>query len=386
MQFSLSTFPPRRLRVLVLTVLSAVLLLAPFSQAQAVPVWQINTLDSAGDVGQYTSLALDSAGFPVISYFDVTNGDLKLMHCNDAICAGNNENVQIVDSSGTAIVGTFSSLVLDAAGNPVISYRNSSSNDLKLAHCNDVNCAGNNESLVTVDGAGGSDVGQYTSLVLDASGFPVISYYDVANADLKLVHCNDANCVGSNETFQTIDSTGDVGRYTSLRLDSVGNPVISYYDVTNFDLKLAHCSNANCSGINSIQIRRQRRDRKSRRVHLAGLDASGFPVISYRNVTSGDLKLVHCNDANCAGSDESTQTVDSTGVTGSYTSLALTTAGLPVISYRDSTNGDLRLAKCSDVNCATKSLETVDGSGGVDVGEFTSLALGRRQPASDQLP
>ncbi len=67
MQFSLSTFPPRRLRVLVLAVLSAALLVAPFSQAQAVPTWQINTVDSAGDVGQYTSLALDTAGFPVIS-------------------------------------------------------------------------------------------------------------------------------------------------------------------------------------------------------------------------------------------------------------------------------------------------------------------------------
>ena len=94
-------------------------------------------------------------------------------------------------------------------------------NNLKLAHCNDVNCAGNNESIQTVDGAGGLNVGQYNSLALDASGFPVISYYDVAaTLDLKLVHCNDANCAGSNESIVTVDSTGAVGQYTSLKLDN----------------------------------------------------------------------------------------------------------------------------------------------------------------------
>ncbi len=383
MQVSRSTFPLRRVRALVLTILSAALLVGPFGQAQAVPVWQLSTVDSTGDVGQYTSLALDANGFPVISYYDfidnpapqADNGRLKLVHCNDVSCTGNNENVQIVD--GTGNVGSFSSLVLDANGFPVISYRNAGNNDLKLAHCNDVNCAGNNETIVTVDGLNGIDVGQYTSLVLDASGFPVISYYDLTNLDLKLVHCNDANCAGNNDNPQTVDNggTGDVGRFTSLRLDAAGNPVISYYDFTAGDLKLAHCSDANCSGTKSIQVVDNSNvgtPKVGEHTSLA-LDAAGNPVISYRDVTGTNLKLAHCNDANCAGGDESLLTVDNTGSVGSYTSLKLTAAGLPVISYRDATNGDLKLAKCTDANCATKTLETVDSTG--DVGEYTSLAL-----------
>ena len=87
----------------------------------------------------------------------------------------------------------------------------------------------------------------YTSLALDSSDNPHISYYDNTNYDLKYAWYD-----GTWHT-ETVDSTGGVGRYTSLALDSSDNPHISYYDSTNDDLKYASpctsSSDIDCDGV-----------------------------------------------------------------------------------------------------------------------------------------
>ena len=85
-------------------------------------------------------------------------------------------------------------------------------------------------TIQTVDSDGW--VGEYTSLALDSSGNPHISYS--GGDDLKYAAFN-----GSTWTTQTVDSNGEVGWDTSLALDSNGNPSISYWDHTNYDLKYA---------------------------------------------------------------------------------------------------------------------------------------------------
>jgi hypothetical protein len=56
-------------------------------------------------------------------------------------------------------------------------------------------------------------VGLYASLVLDAQGNPHISYHDSTNGDLKY-----AAKSGAVWTRETVDATGDVGDWNSIVL------------------------------------------------------------------------------------------------------------------------------------------------------------------------
>ncbi len=205
--------------------------------------WQIVTVDSAGKTGYFASLALTSLGNPRISYYsseDSSNnptGNLRYAYCNTSCNDPTNWGIVTVDSTGD--VGGHTSIVLNSSGNPRISYYDFTNGDLKYAYC-DVNCyISTNWTKVAVDSTG--NVGEYTSIALDSSGNPRISYYDYLNGDLKYAYCDSGCNNPSNWIKITVDSTMDVGGYTSIALDSSGKPRISYYDFENLDLKYAYC-------------------------------------------------------------------------------------------------------------------------------------------------
>jgi hypothetical protein len=82
-------------------------------------------------------------------------------------------------------------------------------------------------------------------VTIGVDGLPLISYYDNTNDDLKVSHCSDVACTSA--TITTLDSAGEVGQHTSITIGADGLGLISYYDFTNGDLKAAHCEDVACT-------------------------------------------------------------------------------------------------------------------------------------------
>jgi len=186
--------------------------------------WAYYTLDSTGDVGEYTSIAVDSSNKVHISYVDSTNYDLMY-----ATNAGGSWACYALDS--TRDVSWSTSIAVDSNNNIHISYYDWTSDDLKYA-----TNAGGSWAYYTLDSTG--EVGEYTCIAVGSSNNIHISYYDYKTNDTygALKYATNA---GGSWAYYTLDSTGDVGWYTSIAVDSSNNVHISYYDWTNGDLKYA---------------------------------------------------------------------------------------------------------------------------------------------------
>jgi len=337
------------------------------------------TLDSTNVVGQWTSIAIGTDNFPVISYEDFTGSALKLVHCLNTSCLGIEgvgfDTPATLDNTG--ILGSETSIAIGTDGFPVISYRDSgTNNDLKFVHCASIDCSSNN-TPITLDST--DSVGQWNSIAIGSDNFPVISYYDLTNTALKLLHCTNGLCSSGN-TISTIDNSDIVGRYTSIAIGTTdGFPVISYHDAGGGgSLKLVHCTNVSCSGGEGVgfdtPVVLDSTDFVGLFTSIA-IGSDNFPVISYKDQTNSNLKLVHCTNTSCgSGGFDTPVLLDSATLVGDYTSIAIGPDGFPVISYQDSLNNNLKLVHCTNTSCgAFDAPVTLDSN---NAGFFTSIAIG----------
>jgi hypothetical protein len=342
---------------------SAPTLVGPLQYALADSAgWQRETVDRSAKAGLGSSLALDAAGRPVISYsadglwladFDAGQWGLAMLDPLGATAtslsldAGGQRRIAYLAyytryhgpepvelRLGQADAGQWQSQVIDRPSEPDIALAVDGQGRPGIAYTyhNRLLYASPSGSvwrsdLVDPSVAGGA------SLAILANGAPHISYVrdglryatrDAAGWHTEIVHAYSA---WEGQSALAIDGTGQphIGCY----LRPYNQPGQLFYAVRS------------ASGWQVEAVDGGAGQDVGRFVSLA-LDAAGRPHLSYYDAASGALKYAWRDAAGWH-----VQTVDGDQGTdvGQYTALVLAEAGRPIISYYDVTHGDLKVAR-----------------------------------------
>ncbi|MDH3656018.1 MAG: hypothetical protein OEN21_17275 [Myxococcales bacterium] len=288
------------------------------SAQQADATWIAEEPDGPDDVGKHTSISFDGDGVLHVAYYNASSKELMLA----SKPVGLPWTLDVVD--GQRDVGEFTSLAFDGAGTAHISYYDRGNTNLLYAR----RPRGEAWSVETVDK---EDVGQYTSLAIAPSGEPQISYYDAAGKNLKRA-LRDPD---GSWRIQTIASIGNVGKYSSLAFDPQGVTHISYYHETNEDLIYATEALAGFWVFETVESQ----PNVGKFASLA-FDAQGIAHISYYDETDRDLKIAR----RLPNGVWSIEVVDGEGDVGQYSSIAVDSLGQSHISYYDVTNTNSKYA------------------------------------------
>ncbi len=311
--------------------------------------WSCETVDSAGDVGKYSSIAINPVMQRVrvrIAYYDATNGALKL-----AYKSGLGWIIKTIHDPLLG-AGSYASLKIDSTGKTHIAYYFKQFFGNSLFYAEYVgggagNCTDNDYQCDSIDS--GDQVGKYASLALDSSDRPRIAYNDGGNNALWYafhdgVKWNHLKILPANS-----------GQYASLYVDNGDISHIAHYDSSNGKLGYAVWvgSGGNCGlDMPSMKYLFQCYDIESvgTITHPKGLslavDAAGRPIIAYQKV--GSLKVARPAAAlglligNCGPSTpfytwycETIDPFQSLGPVsnGDFVSIALNSSGLATIAY-----------------------------------------------------
>ncbi len=254
-----------------------------------------------------------------------------------------------VDTAG----GRYMSAGILPDGSVAISYADENVNDLRYVKCGNASCSSGN-TLSVLD----SGITIATAMAIPSDGLPIIAHvwYTGSAYALRAVKCGNPTCTYNN-TFTTIDSTTGVG-IASITIAPDGLPVIAYNDGTNNDLEFVKCGNSACSSGNTLTTVDSAVSGGNPNSITIGSD--GLPIIAYRDSGNGDLKIVKCGNATCAANNTTTS-IDTDNNVGSLNGIAIAPDGLPVVAYNDATANALKVLKCGNTACsANNTITTVD--------------------------
>jgi hypothetical protein len=197
-------------------------------------LWEREIVDDQGYVGKYPSIAVDTTGKVHIAYLYEYFGHipsvtaLNLRYATNATTSGLWE-WETVDDVG--FVGEYSAIAVDDSNTVHMSYFDLTRGELKYAY-------GTAGAWYTAAIDSDGYVGMHTSIALDSEYNVHISYHGWTTGPTTSF-LRYANNTAGYWAHETVNSGGKVGKYTSIGIDSSDNVHISYFDEGNSTLRHA---------------------------------------------------------------------------------------------------------------------------------------------------
>lgn len=326
--------------------------------------WTIETVDEPGDVGEYVSIAVDSAGGVHMSYYDTTNADLKYAYRNPSTGAWTKETV---DSAG--LTGKYNSIAVTGSGSGMqiyISYYYETDHDLRVAS----KTPASTWDIRTVDSD--DDVGMLTRCVISNASSPAkvhVIYFKYTTADLKHAYKEATVDVW---TVETVESGNVAQESFGLGVDMSGNLHVCY-SMGMFKELMYRASKSVGSWTTAETVDASAKITDSSLVAYP----DGSVYLSYRDSDAESLKFAYKLSGALSWSGE--VVVPGTPLTGVThgTSIAIESfyGGKVFITYYDTAYHSLMLAYKSTGMGGAWATEEVDKSPN-DTGHQSSIAIG----------
>lgn len=199
--------------------------------------WELSLIDDdtpyTGDAGYSSSLKIDAGGHPHVAYISDDPWGLRYATSQDGMTWTVTKLDELDRLNYFSRTYTGVSLALDSRGYPHISYSNQTTTDTAPSQFYYLSWNGTGWYRETVAVLSRRDF--TTSLAIDARDVPHIAYCDVAGKALRYATRSPSGVWST----QTVVQGPDLLRMPFVALDSSGRAGIAYYDLTSHTLKFA---------------------------------------------------------------------------------------------------------------------------------------------------
>jgi hypothetical protein len=339
---------------------------APFSGRAMAPTGNvIHDVDTAGTPGEGVSATIGVDGMGIISYFDTTSGELRAAHCDDVGCAASTTSV--VDGAAAGTAGwAMTSIAIGADGMPFIVYTDTTAVAIKAAHCGDVACT--TATITTIQ----ASTGTYPSVVIGSDGLPLIAYRSTGGTSggLRVAHCDEVTCASStiSDTAANVYASDSVT--IALGADGLGTVVFKRWQSGATDIRASHCQNVACTAADNYVVA----DNSDDRTPAATVGPDGLVLYAWDEFMGGCLHVGHCDNSACSTATDLATGCGWQQTDGTY-SITVGSDHLPLVVFSNYSTDTMFALHCDNAECSENRIVSTVTPAGV-AGGNTAVTIG----------